>query len=38
MENSPIQMKSSDLSIVPLEVGEIEEIWRRFLLPRLPER
>ena len=36
-QNSPVQVKSSDLSIVPLEVGEVEEVWRRFLLPGLPE-
>lgn len=33
----PVQMKSSNLSVVPLKVREIEEVWRGFLLPGLPE-
>lgn len=34
----PVQMICCDLSIVPLEIGEVEEVWRCLLLPCLPAR
>lgn len=36
--NSPVQVKSGDLRVVPLEVREVEEVRRGFLLSSLPER
>lgn len=35
-EGSPVQVEGSDLCVVPLVIGEIEEVRRCLLLPHLP--
>ena len=32
----PVQVEGSDLCVVSLKVGEVEEVWRSFLFPSLP--
>lgn len=36
--SSPVQVEGSNLSIVPLIVREVEEVWGRLLFPCLPRR